>query len=205
MNLPTTLATAETIHGWMTRRELEWLYATAGDLPPGGTWVELGVWKGRSLFTVAMGLPRDSRLVAVDHFAPITTTLPFVPTRSWVYDHFQVVLTAVKRLRSDLQIDVRHDDTAGSAAHFADGTVDVVFIDADHSGWGLARDVAAWLPKLKADGLLCGHDFSDGFPELQRIVNEMFPDRRIVSETSIWQVDRPKQNRPAAEHLVARA
>lgn len=186
-----TLETAETIHGWMTRPELEWLYATAGSVPPGGAWVELGVWKGRSFFTVAMGLRRGSRLVAVDSFTPTTASLPFVPTRGWVHDHFRVVLTAVQRLRSDLKIEVIRDDTASSADRFANGSVDVVFVDADHTRWGLCRDLIAWLPKLKAGGLLCGHDYSQAFPEISQLVDEMFPHRMIVDDTSIWQARVP--------------
>jgi hypothetical protein len=40
-----------------------------------------------------------------------------------------------------------------------DGTLDFVFIDADHSYEGCKSDIEAWLPKLKPTGLLCGHDY----------------------------------------------
>lgn len=187
MNLDTTLATADTIHGWTTRRELEWLFHTARSIRSGGVWVELGVWKGRSFFTVAMGLPRGSSLVAIDSFTPAVTALPFVPSQNWVRDHFRAVLSAVESLRKDLRIEVVALDTAKAGHLFSDASADVVFFDADHSREGFGRDLVAWLPKVKATGLLCGHDYSDGFPGVVELVDEVFPDRRIVPETSIWQ------------------
>jgi hypothetical protein len=186
MDLATTLATAETIDGWMTPRELEWLFRTARSLPRGGVWVELGLWKGRSFFTVAMGLAPGCKLVGVDSFTPCTTALPFVPTRDWVFDHFQAVRAAVRGLREDLMIEVLRLDTAAAGGRFADGFADAVYFDADHSREGLAHDLTAWAPKLKEGGLLCGHDYSSGFPGVVQLVDEVFPERAIVPETSIW-------------------
>ena len=162
MDLDATLATAQTIDGWMTPAELEWLFQTARSLPRESCWVELGLWKGRSFFTVAMGLSRDSRLIGVDSFTPHVTALPFVPTRDWVSDHFHVVESNVKRLRADLRIEILRLDTALAGGPVRDASVDVVYFDADHDREGLARDFAAWIPKVKPSGLLCGHDYSGG-------------------------------------------
>ncbi len=48
-----------------------------------------------------------------------------------------------------------------AAALTPDGSLDFAFIDADHSYEGCAADIAAWLPKLKSDGILCGHDYEN--------------------------------------------
>lgn len=186
MDCATTIETAETIHGWMTRQELRWLFQQARAQPQGATWVELGTWKGRSFFTVAMGLRRGSRLVAIDTFTPEVASLPFVPTCDWVSDHFEAVLSAVRRLRSDLQVDVMRQDTSEASQLFAVDSVDVVFCDADHSREGLERDLNAWLPKISPGGLVAGHDYSNGFPALMQLVDERFPERVIEPDTSIW-------------------
>ncbi len=42
-----------------------------------------------------------------------------------------------------------------------DSSVDLVFIDADHSYKGCKDDIAAWEPKVKAGGWLSGHDYEN--------------------------------------------
>lgn len=51
--------------------------------------------------------------------------------------------------------------SAAAAAAFDDGSLDFVFIDADHTYTGCKTDIDAWLPKLKNGGLLCGHDYKN--------------------------------------------
>src|SRR5512139_6522 len=46
-----------------------------------------------------------------------------------------------------------------AAEQFPDKMFDFVFIDADHSLEAVERDIAAWRPKIKDGGLLCGHDY----------------------------------------------
>ena len=40
-------------------------------------------------------------------------------------------------------------------------SLDFVFIDADHSYEGCKADIEHWLPKLKTNGILCGHDYEN--------------------------------------------
>lgn len=58
-----------------------------------------------------------------------------------------------------------------AAVKIPDLTLDFVFIDALHTYEAVRDDVAAWFPKLRPGGLLCGHDISwDG---VQRAVGEL--------------------------------
>lgn len=62
-----------------------------------------------------------------------------------------------------------------AASLVPDGSLDFVFIDADHSYEGCSADIAAWLPKLKPGALLSGHDYANhDFPEfgVTRAVDE---------------------------------
>lgn len=61
-----------------------------------------------------------------------------------------------------------------AAAKFADGSVDVVFVDADHAYESVAKDIAAWWPKVKPGGIMAGHDFSEEFPGVVGAVIEAF-------------------------------
>lgn len=48
-----------------------------------------------------------------------------------------------------------------AADKFSDGSLDFVFIDADHTYEGVKEDIAAWYPKLKSGGVLSGHDYEN--------------------------------------------
>lgn len=62
-----------------------------------------------------------------------------------------------------------------AARDVADGSLDFVFIDANHSYAACRADIEAWRPKLKSGGLLAGHDYEHpDFPEwgVKRAVDE---------------------------------
>lgn len=42
---------------------------------------------------------------------------------------------------------------------FGDGSLDFVYIDADHSYVGVRRDLELWYPKIKRGGYIAGHDY----------------------------------------------
>eukprot|EP00294_Goniomonas_avonlea_P011841 CAMPEP_0114567426 /NCGR_PEP_ID=MMETSP0114-20121206/15472_1 /TAXON_ID=31324 /ORGANISM="Goniomonas sp, Strain m" /LENGTH=183 /DNA_ID=CAMNT_0001754009 /DNA_START=42 /DNA_END=591 /DNA_ORIENTATION=+ len=50
-----------------------------------------------------------------------------------------------------------------SAASIPDDSLDLVFIDAEHTYDGTLADLEAFYPKLKEGGMLAGHDYSDGY------------------------------------------
>lgn len=53
---------------------------------------------------------------------------------------------------------------------FADESLDIVFIDADHSYNGVKTDIINWLPKVKKGGIICGHDINQA--EVRKAVEE---------------------------------
>jgi hypothetical protein len=51
-------------------------------------------------------------------------------------------------------------ESSPMAAHrFAEGSIDLVFVDADHSRDGCLADLKGWWPVVKPDGWLGGHDY----------------------------------------------
>ena len=51
-------------------------------------------------------------------------------------------------------------DSVAAASLYAHGSLDAVFIDADHSQSKVMQDIAAWRVKVKSGGILAGHDFT---------------------------------------------
>jgi hypothetical protein len=64
-------------------------------------------------------------------------------------------------------------DSVAAANTFPDRSLDFVYLDGDHSLKGCTRDIVAWAPKVKAGGILAGHDYYDNEPFMVRTaVNE---------------------------------
>ena len=64
-----------------------------------------------------------------------------------------------------------------AAVLIADGTLDFVYLDADHSYAAVKADIAAWWPKVRKGGILAGHDYVQGL-----INNSEFGVIQAVSE-----------------------
>lgn len=46
-----------------------------------------------------------------------------------------------------------------AAEQFKNGSLDFVYIDGNHDFFNVTRDIHYWSPKVRAGGILCGHDF----------------------------------------------
>jgi hypothetical protein len=47
-----------------------------------------------------------------------------------------------------------------AAATYQDGSLDFVYIDANHRYEYVVADIAAWLPKIRSGGIISGHDYN---------------------------------------------
>lgn len=58
---------------------------------------------------------------------------------------------------------VSRKSSAQAVSDFHDKSLDFVYIDARHDEPSVTEDLALWSPKVRAGGLLMGHDYVDGF------------------------------------------
>jgi hypothetical protein len=76
---------------------------------------------------------------------------------------------------SDIIGRLRECDSVFGASRYIDGTLDFVFIDADHQYASVRRDIDAWLPKVKPGGIIAGHDHCPDFTGVIQAASETFP------------------------------
>lgn len=69
------------------------------------------------------------------------------------------------------------------ADQLPNNSMDLIFIDADHSYESVKKDIAAYTPKLKDNGILSGHDID--YPGVNKAVRELIKDFD-VGPNNVW-------------------
>jgi predicted O-methyltransferase YrrM len=69
------------------------------------------------------------------------------------------------------------------ANQLPDNSMDLIFIDADHSYNSVKKDILEYTPKLKDHGILAGHDID--YPGVNKAVNELIKDFD-VGPNNVW-------------------
>lgn len=169
--------------GWFFEDEAD-AYRAMVEAIYDGVVVEVGVWKGRSLHAILDSCQANRNTVyAVDAWNPPADDPHYAEAR--LADVYAAFLRNLERSGHASSVRVIRDDSALAAARFPDASVDLVFLDGDHSYEGVLRDIRAWRPKLKPHGCLCGHDYT--FREgVRRAVHEVFGEHVRLVAGSIW-------------------
>jgi len=71
------------------------------------------------------------------------------------------------------------------AEEVEDGTLDFVFLDADHEYESVVKDIRAWTPKLKSGGMLCGHD--SNYEGEKKAIDELIPNWKDTGVEHVWE------------------
>jgi SAM-dependent methyltransferase len=180
--------------------------AAPSTLPPLRTRDELGSWMTQMGYTLAaeVGVQRGNfsrqllstwpgELLMIDAWE----RLPDYQDVSNVYndEHAQLMAVAqqVAQAFAPRGVIVKAKSPE-CAVSYADGSLDLVYLDANHSYEAVLADIQAWLPKLRPGGALAGHDYVDGeLPQgrfgVKRAVNEFFgraPDLVTEETWATW-------------------
>lgn len=161
------------IPGWMSCVELQWLYATAAHMD---TIVEVGSWAGRS--THALLTACKGQVTAVDNWDQEVM-------KGWG-DAAVARKMFIEKLGKIPHLRILEMPSLEAAKLFEDLSVDMVFLDGTHVYEPFRDDIVAWLPKTKK--IICGHDFNNGHPGVEKAVVQIFGGAYQFCE-SIWSVN----------------
>lgn len=160
-------------------------------LAGGKTIAEVGSFIGK---TAKLMVEAGARLVyCVDHFAGSESDMTADIDPSLVRRGF--IVNCQQQL-TDGTIRLIEMPSLAAAKSFDDGSLDMVFIDANHDYEAVKADIQAWLPKVKSGGIMCGHDYGnveaflghEAFPGVRQAVDEAFGAkvRKPISGSSVW-------------------
>ncbi len=167
------------IEGWMTFIELQFLNSLSKSFE---TICEVGSFKGRSTHALLSG---NAHITAVDHFEGSEDEKDGTHGAKGVYEQF---LENTKGFEN-LTIKKMSSFEAEKSIPFSE-KYDVVFIDAGHTYQEVKDDINTW--RSHTAEVICGHDYSDAWPEVKQAVDEMFGKPDGVVGT-IWFVDLTKR------------
>lgn len=108
-------------------------------------------------------------------------------------DHYRGFLENMADAGLSDAVQVHRKPSVDAAKDFEDESVDLVFIDGDHTFNGCLSDIDAWWPKLKLGGVMLGHDYCADKYGVVQAVKARFGDPEEVSPGSypIWKVTKP--------------
>ena len=94
-------------------------------------------------------------------------------------------LKACKMMSRYSQLHIARAASPGIAKIFPDKFFDLIFIDADHSYDAVKADILAWLPHVKLQRFLTGHDYFHREPGVAKAVDEIFGTNFILIKR-VW-------------------
>ena len=167
------------IDGWFSEDEGRW-YARFARSLTGGTFVEVGSWKGRSTsFIGPICNANGTRLVCVDHWSGSIDSLKERYDEALARENVEATF---RRNMDQLGIcvEVMAEPSLVAVHRFAPESIDRVFLDGSHDAESVTADLLAWSTRLKPDGLLGGHDYSHKHPALCAAVDAFAAERGLV-------------------------
>ena len=159
---------------WFTFPNLYSRFVT--ELSDGAKIVEVGCWKGKSVAYLGVEVINSGKKISIDAVDTWLGSQNEDPHLQDVYVRtntlYSLFLTNISPIKSVVN-PIRMPSIDASKL-YADESIDVVFIDAEHTYHAVKADISAWLPKVKRGGYLAGHDYlwGEGQP-VKRAVDEL--------------------------------
>lgn len=122
--------------------------------------VELGVQQGKYASRILKKWKNCGEYVLVDLWKSQDNYLDLANIDNDKQEkNYQETLRRVEPYKDRTKIGVCRDYTTRCSHSYEDNYFDFVYVDARHDYKGVLIDMEMWWPKLKEDGLFCGHDF----------------------------------------------
>jgi predicted O-methyltransferase YrrM len=149
-----------------------------------GKAVEVGVKRGKFSEFLLSRWPGE-RLISIDPWLEDGADA-YIDHANVVQDeHEQFYRETIARLeRFGSRSEIWRETSRKAASRVKDGSLDFAYIDARHDYDSVLDDLEAWFPKVKAGGIIAGHDYVNGsFPSgefgVKRAVDEFFGARGL--------------------------
>jgi hypothetical protein len=157
-----------------TRKEM------IGDLiPKHGIYAEVGVFKGE--FAQYLISTLEPRLIHLIDLYEGDTCSGDQDGNNVVYTNMTHEYEAIQNLYAfDINVKIWKGNSSVVLSKFPDDSLDMIYIDGDHSYEGCKRDLEVSFKKVKHGGYICGHDYEMNMSKAH--VSHKFGVRQAVDE-----------------------
>lgn len=155
----------------------------------GSVFVEIGAYLGKSTCYLAEKIIESGKNIkfnVIDNWVGDPSDKVLAEEIRKIGDVYSMFLNNMTKAGVLNKLNVVRGDSAKSSSLFENKSIDFVFIDAAHDYVSVKRDIMAWLPKMKLNSILAGHDYNDiDPPEVKMAVHEVLGNQIEVHE-NVW-------------------
>ena len=174
--------------GWFPKEDIEEYRRIYSSLENNAVTAEIGVFYGRSICSVAdIILEINITVHCFDGFGSIPRMLDGKNYYSRFGKMQEIFEQSIKKF-GIFEHCVIHKGKSWKLMKVIEGRVfDFIFIDGDHSYYGVRNDIAVSITKIKPGGVIAGDDYNHS-PEtgLRDAVHEVFGEDKISKRASFW-------------------
>lgn len=120
--------------------------------------IEIGCWLGNSTSILA----KYGSVICIDTFMGVKGVQQLVDYAKNTDVYFDFI-NNMRELGLELKITTFCMESNEAHKFLKDNSYDLIFIDGDHRYEQVKNDIENYLPKLKDNGIICGHDYEIGF------------------------------------------
>src|SRR4051812_28921029 len=161
--------------------DFEGLYESIAKYFKQGTFVEIGTWLGKSTCFMSELIKEENlpiKFYGVDTFlGEINATDQQDIVKKEGGSIYKAFLHNMKNAGVLNQVTPLQMTSKDAAELFEDGSLEFVFLDAEHVYEDVLDDLKTWWPKVKPGGIIAGHDFNG--EGVYKAVMEFFPSSPI--------------------------
>ena len=158
----------ESMHGWCPISKAKWIVSYMHGSKPKLV-VELGVWAGRSLIPMGLAMlqlnkedpEHKGRVIGIDPYSlesAMEGDHRDEDRKWWETQDLEAIWAmcqeALEKSGAAVCTDLKIRASQDEVEVFADGSIDLLHIDGNHSELASVRDVELWLPKVSPFGII---------------------------------------------------
>ncbi len=146
----------------------------------GEIFVELGVWKGRSIMYMAERAKELNKNVIIHGVDVFEVGDQQQHCAKFGTDFYGEVINNIEPMKDIITLHKMSSHDAYKL--FEDESIDFLFIDAHHTYEDVKKELELWYPKVKTGGIISGHDYIWIGAVIKKAVDEFFTVERVTPE-----------------------